>query len=78
MKMENSTCGLTRAELDAHGVGISELCPALKRDKTQCNCPYAAHQPVQLGNASPSREIHCVIPSHILRICILFAFDEFN
>mmetsp|Transcript_26879 Transcript_26879/g.36925 ORF Transcript_26879/g.36925 Transcript_26879/m.36925 type:complete len:128 (+) Transcript_26879:1-384(+) len=39
----NITCGLTRAELDAHQVGISQLCPALKPDGTQCNCPYSAH-----------------------------------
>jgi hypothetical protein len=52
--MENITCGLTRTELDAHQVGISQLCPALKPDGTQCNCPYSAHSsapPVQ-GNYS--------------------------
>ena len=41
--MDNITCGLTRAELDAHQVGISQLCPALKPDGTQCNYPYSAH-----------------------------------
>ncbi len=28
---------------DAHQVGISQLCPALKPDGTICNCPYSAH-----------------------------------
>ena len=37
------TCGLTRTELDAHKVGISQLCPALKPDGRLCNCPYSAH-----------------------------------
>ena len=61
--MENITCGLTRAELDAHQVGISQLCPALKPDGTQCNRPYSAHHvapPVQPGNYLV-RVFHCVI-----------------
>ena len=60
--MENITCGLTRAELDGHKVGISQLCPALKPDGTQCNCPYSAHlsaPPQQLsGNISQLSHPH--------------------
>ena len=43
MMKEKITCGLTRAVLDRHQVGISQLCPALKTDGTPCNCPYLAH-----------------------------------
>ncbi len=42
-KILNITCGLSRAELNAHGVKISELCPALKPDGSVCGCPYSAH-----------------------------------
>jgi hypothetical protein len=41
----NITCGLTRAELDAHPTWITleGSCVALRPDGTKCNCPYSAH-----------------------------------
>jgi len=48
--MENIT--LTRAELDAHQVGISQLCPALKPDGLKCNNPYSAHVSVPPATAT--------------------------
>ena len=77
--MENIiTCGLSRAELDAHRVGISQLCPALKPDGTQCNCPYSAH----LSAPPPGNYLHPVnfivlFTSHIYISVFYFAFDEF-
>ena len=80
--MENITCGLTRAELDAHQVGISQLCPALKPDGTQCNCPYSAHLPQQLpGNLSLSSEFRIQLshPYRIFRVSVFYiAFDKFH
>ena len=83
--MENITCGLTRAELDAHQVGISQLCPALKPDGTQCNCPYSAHLSAPAPAPAPAPGNYPIpvnfielFPSHIFHICILFAFDEFH
>ena len=51
----NITCGLTRAELDAHPTWITleGSCVALRPDGTKCNCPYSAHfapQAIQPGN----------------------------
>ncbi len=73
--------------MDAHQVGISQLCPALKPYGTQCNCPYSAHlsaPPQQL----PGNLVYCSLDiaiyairyyagSHIFHIKILFAFGEF-
>ena len=54
----NITCGLTRAELDAHPTWITleGSCVALRPDGTKCNCPYSAHfapQAIQPAGSYP-------------------------
>jgi hypothetical protein len=81
MMTANITCGLTRAELDAHPTWITleGSCVALRPDGTKCNCPYSAHfapQAIQPAASAPG-PVNSIerFSSHILRI--LFAFDEF-
>ena len=80
--MENTTCGLTRAELDAHPTWITAegRCLALRPDGTQCKCTYSAHlSPAPaLGNYLHAVYFIVLVSSHILHICILFAFDVFH
>ena len=86
----NITCGLTRAELDAHPTWITleGSCVALRPDGTKCNCPYSAHfapQAIQPAGSYPFTvyfiesypTVYYICLSHILHNYILFAFDEF-
>jgi hypothetical protein len=78
----NITCGLTRAELDAHPTWITleGSCVALRPDGTKCNCPYSAHfAPQQAIQPAGSYPVPVYFIHHTFTIiCTLFIFDEFH
>ena len=72
----NITCGLTRAELDAHPTWITleGSCVALRPDGTKCNCPYSAHfapQAIQPAGSYPLTVLLLYINTYI-NIIIIF------
>ena len=84
--MTDRTIGIIVAEIDAikannpnwlADIGDKALITALTNEKNllfQQQAPVQGNDPHLVNSIKPS----CESPSHILHICILFAFDEFN